>query len=171
MYNLATMRRLLVALMIAAGSCRSEQALPPYSELVSMTLDISRSLAGTGRPTGPMYVDVTSFLHGSRLFNDTVSAAEIDAEVQVPYRKASYDQAIRCEGNYPRSSCRVLNDGIYVRMDSIARDRKDVRVFLSIVSDIDFGPEKKLCGVESELLFRAVPEGWAYLGPNGRMIC
>ncbi|HVG44056.1 MAG TPA: hypothetical protein VM890_04975 [Longimicrobium sp.] len=119
-----------VAMFLALGAlqaCRPVAPVPPTAE--SRVLAEIANVAGlrgyshVGLPDGgPLMIDVASFArYGRPVLGADVSKRQVEASLVSPYRDATERFAVRCQRLPHR--CRIWRDGVYVRLDSVARRR------------------------------------------------
>jgi hypothetical protein len=118
--------RAVFLLLAVLQACRREPAVPPTAEsrVLAEIANVAglRGIAHLGTPDdrGALLIDVASFArYGRPVLGVDVSKRQVAASLVPPYRDATERFAVRCQRLPDR--CRIWRDGVYVRLDSVAR--------------------------------------------------
>jgi len=106
--------------VLGGQGCRAAAPTPEARVLAAVADSASGNAHDLrGRAGRPLMIDVGSFARHGEAFGAPVSKRQMEASIRSPHRDAREREAIRCARVH--SYCRVWHDGVYVRMDSLAR--------------------------------------------------
>jgi hypothetical protein len=129
-------------------ACRREAVPTPESRVLAEVASVASTHAlhnGDRVPAQPLMIDVESFsARGSAGFGTRISERQMEASLPMPHRVARQSVAVRCR-RLP-FSCRVLHDGVFMRMDSVTRTPGGISAFVTYIWTHE-GSERSLLGM------------------------
>lgn len=147
-------------------------------QAVGLAVDRMQAVARSWFPTsGPLLVDVDSFVEGTKVFGDTTLNANtlIDAirTAAGAFRSARRDEVVRCESREPLTlPCGVLEDGVHVALDSMVLGRGRLDLFLSSAITQRHPRFTSVCQLEYQMAFVQKGENlWEFDGNYRVAVC